>query len=129
MYATWTDIRHKVALCWVCELPRLGTSSDFIGILANGWQWGGTYLVQTGQPVSILSGVDANANGDTAGGRGILNPFGMGNTGTGVKFVCAGAGGVTSIAPAGADCLGGSAAVAGYVAQNLSARCTSGHGG
>ena len=116
------DIRHKLALSWVYELPRLGTNSDFLGILANGWQWSGTYLVQSGQPVSILSGVDSNANGDSAGDRGILNPFGTGNKGTGVNFVCAGAGGVTSIAPAGADCLGGSAAVAGYVAQNPSAR-------
>jgi Carboxypeptidase regulatory-like domain/TonB dependent receptor len=116
------DIRHKLALSWVYELPRFSSSSDFKGILANGWQWSGTYLVQSGQPVSILSGVDANADGDTAGDRGIFNPFGVGNTGTGVNFVCAGAGGLTSIAPAGADCLGGSAAVAGYVSQNPSAR-------
>ena len=116
------DIRHKVALSWVYELPRLGTASTLLKTVANVWQWSGTYLVQSGQPVSILSGVDSNADGDSAGDRGILNPFGTGNTGTGVNFVCAGAGGVTSIAAAGADCLGGSAAVAGYVAQNPSAR-------
>jgi hypothetical protein len=116
------DIRHKVALSWVYDLPRFRASTDFTSVLANGWQWSGTYLVQSGQPVSILSGVDSNADGDTAGDRGLLNPFGAGNTGTGVNFVCAGAGGVTSIAPAGADCVGGSAAVAGYVAQNPSAR-------
>jgi len=116
------DIRHKVALSWVYDLPRFRAGTDFTSVLANGWQWSGTYLVQSGQPISILSGVDSNADGDTAGDRGLLNPFGAGNTGTGVNFVCAGAGGVTSIAPAGADCLGGSAAVAGYVAQNPSAR-------
>jgi hypothetical protein len=116
------DIRHKVALSWVYELPRFAAAGDFLGTLANGWQWSGTYLVQSGQPASILSGADSNADGDTAGDRGILNPFGTGNTGTGVNFVCAGAGGATSISPAGADCLGGSAAVAGYVAQNPSAR-------
>ena len=116
------DIRHKVALSWVYDLPRFRAGTDFTSVLANGWQWSGTYLVQSGQPISILSGVDSNADGDTAGDRGLLNPFGAGNTGTGVNFVCAGAGGVTSIAPAGADCVGGSAAVAGYVAQNPSAR-------
>ena len=116
------DIRHKVALSWVYELPRFGAASNLLKTVANGWQWSGTYLVQSGQPVSILSGVDSNANGDSAGDRGILNPFGTGNTGTGVNFVCAGAGGATSIALAGADCLGGSSSVAGYVAQNPSAR-------
>jgi hypothetical protein len=116
------DIRHKLALSWVYELPRLGTASNFMKTVANGWQWSGTYLVQSGQPVSILSGVDSNANGDSAGDRGILNPFGTGDTGTGVNFVCAGAGGVTSIAPAAAGCSGGSAGVAGYLARSPSAR-------
>jgi hypothetical protein len=116
------DIRHKVAVSWIYELPRLGSDSGFITTLANGWQWSGTYLAQTGQPVSILSGVDSNANGDSAGDRAIFNPFGAGNTGTGVNFVCASAGGATSIAPAAADCPGGSANVAGYVAQDPRAR-------
>lgn len=116
------DIRHKLALSWVYGLPRFGTASTLLKTVANGWQWSGTYLIQSGQPISILSGTDSNANSDSAGDRGILNPFGAGNTGTGVNFVCAGAGGVTSIASAGADCLGSSAAVAGYVAQNPSAR-------
>jgi Carboxypeptidase regulatory-like domain len=116
------DIRHKLALSWIYELPRLSTDGGFLGTVANGWQWSGTYLAQTGQPVSILSGVDSNADGDSAGDRAILNPFGAGNKGTGVNFVCAGAGGATSIAPAGADCVGGSANVSGYVAQNPRAR-------
>ena len=77
------DIRHKVALSWVYELPRLGGGGDFLRTVANGWQWSGTHLVQSGQPASILSGVDSNADGDSAGDRGILNPFGTGNTGTG----------------------------------------------
>jgi len=116
------DIRHKLALSWIYELPRLSTGGGFLGTLANGWQWSGTYLAQTGQPVSILSGVDSNADGDSAGDRAILNAFGTGNTGTGVNLVCAGAGGATSIAPTGADCVGGSGNVAGYVAQNPRAR-------
>ncbi len=116
------DITHKWALSWVYELPRLSTDNGFIKTLANGWQWSGTYLAQTGQPVSILSGVDSNANDDSAGDRAILNPFGAGNTGTGVNFVCINAGGATSIAPASAGCPGGNASTAGYVAQNSSAR-------
>jgi hypothetical protein len=116
------DITHKWAISWVYELPRLNTNNGFANTLANGWQWSGTYLAQTGQPISILSGVDSNANADSAGDRAILNPLGTGNTGTGVNFVCVNAGGATSIALASAGCPGGSASTAGYVAQNSSAR-------
>jgi hypothetical protein len=116
------DITHKVALSWVYELPQASTDNGFIRTLANGWQWSGTYLAQSGQPVSILSGVDSNVNGDSAGDRAILNPFGVGATGTGVNFVCVNAGGATSFAPVSVGCPGGSANAAGYVAQNSSAR-------
>ena len=45
-----------------------------------------------------LSAADANANGDPAGDRTILNPSGLGLTGTVVNAVCnAGAGGATSV--------------------------------
>jgi hypothetical protein len=116
------DITHKVALSWVYELPQFSTDNGFLRTLANGWQWSGTYLAQSGQPVSILSGEDSNVNGDSAGDRAILNPFGVGATGTGVNFVCVNAGGATSFAPASVGCPGGSANAAGYVAQNSSAR-------
>ena len=57
----------------------------------------GTYLAQSGQPVTPLSGVDSNANGDSAGDRTIFNPNGVGLTGTTVTRVCNfGPGGATS---------------------------------
>ncbi|MFY9527624.1 MAG: hypothetical protein WAR24_01825, partial [Candidatus Acidiferrales bacterium] len=116
------DIRHKFALSWIYEMPKFNVESSFVQMLANGWQWSGTYLVQAGQPISILSGVDSNANLDSAADRAILNPFGAGNTGTGVGFVCVGSGGATSIRTANVGCPGGSANIAGYVAQNPGAR-------
>jgi len=52
------DITHKVALSWVYELPQAQHGQGFIRTLANGWQWS-VPMAQSGQPVSILSGVDS----------------------------------------------------------------------
>ena len=91
------DLTHKFAMTWVYDLPNVGTSNGFLKILAHGWEWNGSYLVESGQPVTALSGSDANGNGDAAGDRAILNPNGAGSTGTGVEAVCnSGAGGAVS---------------------------------
>jgi len=116
------DIRHKFAMSWIYELPNLQTDNGLLKTLLRGWQWNGTYLVQTGQPVSILSNADANANGDAAGDRGILNPGGIARVGTAVDYVCVGTGGATSVAPVRPGCSGGSGNVAGYVARNPNAQ-------
>jgi hypothetical protein len=116
------DIRHKFALSWIYELPNVSTDSGLLKTLTHGWQWNGTYLVQTGQPISILANADANGNADTAGDRAILNPAGIDGIGTAVNYVCAGAGGVTSTASIDSGCAGGSANVAGYIAQDPNAR-------
>jgi hypothetical protein len=116
------DIRHKFALSWLYELPNVSTDSGLLKTLAHGWQWNGTYLVQTGPPISVLANADANGNADAAGDRAILNPAGIALLGTGVDYVCAGPGGVTSVASIASGCVGGSSNVAGYVAQNPNAR-------
>ncbi len=116
------DLPSKFAVTWVYDFPNIQNDHAFVRALAHGWEWSGTYLAQSGQPVTPLSGVDANANGDTAGDRTIFNPAGVGNTGSIVNQVCNdGAGGATRIAtatsPACAD-----ANVVGYVAANPAAR-------
>jgi len=116
------DIRHKFALSWLYELPNVSTDSGLLKTLAHGWQWNGTYLVQTGQPISVLANADANGNADAAGDRAILNSGGNAGLGTAIDYVCAGVGGVTSVAPIATGCAGGSANVAGYIAQNPNAR-------
>ena len=116
------DVRHKFALSWIYELPKPNMDNGFLKTVVHGWQYSGTFLAQTGQPVSLLANADANANGDAAGDRAIFNPGAAGQTGSAVDFVCAGAGGTTSIAPFSAGCPGGSSTVAGYVAQNPAAR-------
>jgi hypothetical protein len=115
------DIRHKAALMWAYDLPRLELGSRIAGALLHGWQWNGTYLFQSGQPMTIQSGVDSNGNFDSVSDRVILNPNGTGRTGTGVRFVCRSADGSSSIAGSASAC-GGNAAVVGYVATNPSAR-------
>jgi len=104
------------------EFPNLSTENGALRTLLHGWQWNGTYLAQTGQPISVLANADANANADTAGDRAILNPAGIARLGTSVDYVCAGPGGLTSIAPIAAGCAGGSGSVPGYIAQNPNAR-------
>lgn len=117
------DVRHKFALSWIYEFPKPDTGSGFLNTLVQGWQWNATYLAQSRQPVSILSIADANADFDNARDRAILNPAGVGHTGTAVNYVCVGLGGVTSIASILAtNPCSGSANVAGYVAQNPSTR-------
>jgi hypothetical protein len=114
------DVPHKLAVSWVYEIPGFHGGNGFLHAFTNGWQWSGAYLAQSGQPVTILSGTDSNANGDSAGDRAILNPSGTGNTGTGVNQVCVDpTTGATSIAAA---CPGGGSTVAGYVAVDPTAR-------
>jgi len=106
------------------EIPNLQTDHAFVKALAHGWEWGGTYLAESGQPVTPLSGVDSNANGDSAGDRTIINPAGVGLTGSTVNFVCnAGAGGATSIVTDPATCgSGNDSNIVGYVAADPTAR-------
>ena len=115
------DIRHKTALMWVYEIPKWDLNSAVLGGMLNGWQWSGTYLFQSGQPMTIQSGADSNGNSDSAADRVILNPSGSGRTGTGVRFVCRATNGSTSTATSAAAC-GGNGSVVGYVATDSNAR-------
>jgi hypothetical protein len=86
-----------------------------------------------GQPVTPLSGVDSNFNGDSAGDRTIFNPAGVGLTGTTVTPVCNfGPGGATSTGDCdpnhaddknvGGDPTPAAAFTVGYLANNPNAR-------
>jgi carboxypeptidase family protein/TonB-dependent receptor-like protein len=92
------DLPQKFAMTWVYDFPNIRSENRLLRGLAHDWEWSGTYLAQSGQPVTPLSGIDANANGDAAGDRTIFNPNGAGLTSTVVNAVCnAGAGGATTI--------------------------------
>jgi len=115
------DVRHKVALAFLYDTPKVNSDNRFIRGALNGWEWSGSYLFQGGQPVTIQSGVDSNGNGDAAGDRAILNPSGTEGVGSVVNKVCRGAGGATSItANTTAACA--TANTVGYVAANPNAK-------
>ena len=120
------DVTHKVALTWLYDLPHPAWQNRFARGAASGWQWSGSYLFQSGQPVTVQSGVDSNGNLDAAGDRAILNPQGTGLTGSVVTPVCRNA--TTSATFTGAGCVtsGGtvvnSGLVVGYVATTPNAK-------
>jgi hypothetical protein len=116
------DIRSKFAMAIVYDFPNVGSSSSIVKGFANGWEWVGTYLAQSGQPITALSGVDSNANGDSAGDRPVFNPNGVDRTGTTVNRVCNdGVGGKTRIVTAGSAACPAANTV-GYIAADPTAR-------
>ena len=117
------NIRHKLTISWVYDLPNIQTDRGYLRVLAHGWEWSGSYIAESGQPVTPLSDNDANANGDGAGDRAILNPNGVGLTGTIVDPVCNdGAGGATRVITATAAACASDAHIVGYVAEISTAR-------
>ena len=97
------DVRHKFALSLSYDVPKLSVGNKFIGALVNGFNIGSSFIAQSGQPVTLQSGiVDSNGNGDVAGDRAYFNPGGSGNVigepNQGDIFpVCEGAGGLTYV--------------------------------
>ena len=106
------DVRHKFALSWGYDVPKFRTENGFMKAILNGYQLGSVFLAQTGQPVTLQSGSDVNRNGDSAGDRVMLNPFGTSLAGgtTTLLRVCAPAGGgntsTASACPAGDNTVG-----------------------
>jgi Carboxypeptidase regulatory-like domain/TonB dependent receptor-like, beta-barrel len=114
------DHPHKFTIAAIYEFPKYD-SGGWLGYVLNQWQVSASYIAESGQPVTALSFVDANGNGDAAGDRAIFNPgFTTRNTATGVNAVCrAGGTGATSmVAP---DVCGAGNTV-GYVAVNPAAQ-------
>jgi hypothetical protein len=117
------DMPHKFSLSWTYELPKFFSKSAPASRILDGWQFNGSYLAQSGQPITALSGQDANGDFDGAGDRAILNPNGSGMTGTRVNYILRTPGtGATSIASE-IDAYGSQdSQVVGYVAANPNAR-------
>jgi hypothetical protein len=83
------DHTHKFALATIYELPHYGGSNGFLKGFTNGWEIAASFIAETGQPVTLLSFLDSNNNGDAAGDRAIFNPnFTVANSISNVNFVC-----------------------------------------
>ncbi len=120
---------HKFAMTWIYNLPALRDVNPLIGKVLGGWQVNGTYLAESGQPVSVLSRRDVNGDFDTAGDASFFNPNGVEGTGSDVNVICRGAGGAVSI---GGDVETGCSvggAIVGYLAQNPNAQYIRGGAG
>jgi hypothetical protein len=113
------DIRHKWTATGIYNLPKFGTGA--MAKILGGWQISGGYIIQTGQPVTALSGVDSNGtSNDSAGDRVIVNPNAAAGpiTGSGVGNVCWNG---TTVVTTTAACAGGTANLVGYYALNPAA--------
>jgi hypothetical protein len=122
------DVRNKFALQLVYNVPKFAPSTGVLNALLNGFVLGSTFLAQSGQPVTIssgLAGIDSNVNGDGAGDRASLNPFGNQNVGSDVNVVCRASNGATSLGSLvsvdGGSCPGSGVGV-GYLAVNPNAK-------
>ncbi len=67
------DRTHRFAASYTLEIP--GPKTGFLGTLLGGWQISGTTQGQSGQPFTVLTGVDSNGNG-SGGDRPNVNPNG-----------------------------------------------------
>ncbi len=103
------DVRHHFALTMLYEVPRTHADSRLLKAALNGYEVNTVYISQTGQPITLQSGnagIDSNGNGDTAGDRASLNPFGAGLVGSDVYAVCELPGGATGLSNGGAGAFG-----------------------
>jgi hypothetical protein len=97
------DVPHKFALSLLYQLPQAKSLNAFARAALNGYKVGTVFYAQSGQPVTLQSGVvDSNGNTDAAGDRVIVNPAGTGivrgeSAQGDVYPVCEGAGGGTYI--------------------------------
>jgi outer membrane receptor protein involved in Fe transport len=120
------NVTHKFAMTWLYDLPAPHWDNRFARGAASGWQWSGSYIFQSGQPVTIQSGVDSNGNLDAAGDRALFNPAGTGHIGSTVSPVCRNT--ATNATFTGAGCVTASGTIAnpaivvGYVANTPGAR-------
>ncbi len=112
------DVRHKFALSLTYQVPEMKSENRFVNAVVNGFQIGSVFLAQTGQPVTIQSGLDANGNGDTAGDRVVFNPAGITNTGSDVYAVCAATAGTASGTSLGQTYVGSVGVIANPAATN-----------
>ncbi|MGH9942671.1 MAG: carboxypeptidase regulatory-like domain-containing protein, partial [Pyrinomonadaceae bacterium] len=77
------DRRHRFVTSFIYEIPLFRNSENrFVRTVLGGFNFSGTYTAESGQKATVLSGIDSNGNGDSAGDRTIRNPNGVRGTGS-----------------------------------------------
>ncbi len=83
------DRRHRFVTSFIYEVPFWKNHDNkFVRGVVGGWSLSGTYIAESGQKATVLSGIDSNLNGDAASDRAIRNPNGVRNTGSTVTALC-----------------------------------------
>lgn len=75
------DVPHRLVVSFNYDLPFFNNHDNkYVRSALGGWSVNGIFQAQTGQPITILSGIDSNFNLDAAGDRAIFNPNGRPGT-------------------------------------------------
>ncbi len=67
------DRPHRVVFHWMYEIPGFKQSHPVVRQVLGGWQVSGVFQAQSGQPFTIVTGVDTNGNG-SGGDRPNVGP-------------------------------------------------------
>jgi hypothetical protein len=115
------DIPHRFVTSFNVDIPFFNNSDNaFLKAVLGGFQLNGVFQIQSGQPITVLAGRDANRNGDAAGDRALFNPNGDPNISSGITAYGLDANGNVVVVPL---TVGGNPnpAIRAYVADNPNA--------
>jgi hypothetical protein len=117
------DRRNRLSLAVVYDLPYFKHSNFLMKNVVGNWEISPIYIYESPEYATVLSGTDANENGDALD-RTIINPNGVRGTGTGVSPVYSSA--LASSCPAGSPVSSTGVVqcnndLVGYVAKNPNA--------
>lgn len=91
------DVPHRFVTSFSVDIP-FKSSNGFLRAVLGGFQINGVFQIQSGQPITVQAGRDANRNGDAAGDRALFNPNGDPNIGSGIMGLTLVNGVVTPVA-------------------------------
>jgi hypothetical protein len=106
------DHRHRFTFTSVYDFKMFRNSNWFLKNVVSNWNMSGTYTYESPEQATVQSGVDSNLNGDSAGDRAVINPNGVGSTGSDV----------TGYNAAGHAVSSDDSGIVAYVANNPNAR-------
>jgi hypothetical protein len=70
------DRPHRLVLSGLYQIPFWKNQQGILGRVLGGWNLGANYTIQSGQPFTVITGVDSNGDGDPANDRPDVNPGG-----------------------------------------------------
>jgi hypothetical protein len=115
MRAEWAssalDRRHRISITPIYDIKPFENKGYLLKNVVGNWNASFSFTLQSPEFATVQSGVDSNLNGDSLD-RGIVNPLGVANTGSGV----------TGYNVAGQKMAAGSSSIVAYVANNSNAQ-------